>query len=81
MVKHVKVSKEMKAVSDSISKWVNKHDRNVVFFAGFIAFDSNSDVINKSSLKMCYGHKDTAVTALDLFAKDLKKVKKDFVNW
>lgn len=73
-------SKELKAIFKSIDKWAKKHKYNVEFIGAFYAFKGeNFDIFDDTIT--AYGTKGSLKITLQELLKQIKKEKKDFMNW
>lgn len=73
-------SKELNAIFKAVDKWAKKHKYNVEFVGSFYAYKGKDFNIFDDTI-IAYGSKETLKTSLQELLKQIRKEKKDFVNW
>lgn len=74
-----KISKELVNIRKAINAYMKKHKGNVVIHGSFFAFDEESNVID--DIFFGYGSKESLLIDLKEITKEVKKDKKEFINW
>ena len=74
------MSKELEDIINAIDKYFKKHDGDVAFHVGLVAFEGKDFKVVDDAL-FAYGGKKGLLISLEGMIKEIKKEKGKFVNW